>query len=241
MDETNKNARIAGFLYILIGVFAPFSLLYVPGKLIVPRDATATAARILASETLFRVGIVFELAGTVVFVFLALALYRLLKDVNKGHATLMAVLALASVPTSFLNVVNQLTALALLHGRDYLSVFDKHQLDAMAMLFLRRYSQGIIVNQIFWGLWLFPFGLLVMRSRFLPRILGILLIINSFAYPIVSLTSLLAPEYAPAVDRYAFIPETGELWIMLWLLIKGAKVPTPPSTLQPATGGLAFR
>ena len=235
MDETNKNARVAGFLYVLIGVFAPFSLLYVPRTLIVPRDASATAARILASETLFRVGIVFELAGTVVFILLALALYRLLSGVNKGQATLMAVLALASIPTSFLNVVNQLTALALLHGRDYLSVFNKQQLDAMAMLFLRRYSQGIIVNQIFWGLWLFPFGLLVMRSGFLPRILGILLIINSFAYPIVSLTSLLAPEYASAVDRYAFIPEMGELWIMLWLLIKGAKVQPLAAPVQQFT------
>jgi type IV secretory pathway VirB3-like protein len=224
MEETNKNAHVAGLLYFLIVLTAPFSLLYVPNKLIVPGDATTTASRILASETLFRLGIVAELTGTIIFLLLVLALYRLLSGVNKTHAVLMAVLALMSIPITFLNVVNQLTALILLHGRDYLSIFDKHQLDALAMLFLRRYNQGIIVNEIFWGLWLFPFGLLVMRSGFLPRILGILLIINSFVYPIVSLTSFLFPDYSSAVNRYAFIPETGELWIMLWLLIMGAKV-----------------
>jgi Domain of unknown function (DUF4386) len=121
-------------------------------------------------------------------------------------------------------VLNEIAALTLFRGADFLSVFDKRQLDALAMLFLRVHSQGIVVNEIFGGLWLFPFGVLVMRSGFLPRILGVLLIVNCFAYLAVSLTSLLLPTYASVVNRFAIIPETGELWIMLWLLIKGAKV-----------------
>jgi hypothetical protein len=122
------------------------------------------------------------------------------------------------------NEVNNIAALILFRGADFLSVFDKPQLDALGMLFLRLRGQGLVVNEIFWGLWLFPFGLLVMRSGFIPRILGVLLIVNGFAYLVASLTSLLLPAYAGVVNQLLLIPETGELWVMLWLLIKGVRV-----------------
>jgi hypothetical protein len=224
MHPTDKAARVAGALYLSLAVTAPFSLIYVPNKLFVRGNATATANNILAHETLFRLGIVTDLITTVIFIFVVMALYRLLNGVNKSHASLMVILALISVPISFLGVVNEVVALTLLHGADYLSVFDKHQLDALAMLFLGVRHNTILVNEIFWGLWLFPFGVLVMRSRFLPRILGLLLIVNGFAYLAVTFTELLLPDYASAVNQVATIPETGELWLMLWLLIKGAKV-----------------
>ena len=224
MHPTDKAARVAGILYLFLGLAGPFCLIYVPRTLIVRGDATATASKIMASEMLFRTGIVVELFGSIVFLFVAMALYRLLSGVNKNNAVLMATLAVVSVPISLLNVVNELTALTLLHGADYLSVIDKNQLNALAMLFLRRYSQGLVVNEILWGLWLFPFGLLVMRSGFLPRILGILLIVNAFAYPAVTLTSILAPSYVSLVSQWVFPAQFGELWIMLWLLIRGVKV-----------------
>ena len=224
MHPTDKAARVAGVLYLFMGLAGPFCLIYVPRTLIVSGNATATASKILASEMLFRAGIAVELTSSILFLFVALALYRLLSGVNKNQAAVMTILVLISVPISLLNVVNELTALTLLHGADYLSVMDKNQLNVLAMLFLRRYSQGLVVNEILWGLWLFPFGLLVMRSGFLPRILGILLIVNAFAYPAVTLTSVLAPSYVSIVSRWAFPAQFGELWIMLWLLIKGAKV-----------------
>ena len=224
MHPTDKAARVAGAIYLLMVFTAPFSLIYVPSKLFVRGNATATANNILAHETLFRLGIVADLITSIIFIFVVMALYRLLSGVNTTHASHMVVLALVSAAVGFMNVLNNIAALTLFRGADFLAVLEKPQRDALAMLFLRLHGQGIVINEIFWGLWLLPFGILVMRSGFLPRILGVLLIINCFAYLAVSLTELLLPGYASVVNRFAIIPETGELWIMLWLLIKGAKV-----------------
>jgi hypothetical protein len=207
-----------------MGIPGMFSLMYVPSTLIVSGNAIATANNILASQMLFRLGIVAELIAAVFFLLLVMALYRLLSGVNKNHARLMVGLVLVSVAITFVNVLNNIAALTLFRGTDYLSVFDKPQRDALAMLFLGLCRQGHAVNDIFWGLWLLPFGLLVMRSRFLPRILGLLLIVNCFAYVAISVTSLLLPAYGNVVFRASMPALLGELWIMLWLLIKGAKV-----------------
>lgn len=227
MHPTVKTARIAGALYLSMVVTGPFSLIYLPNKLIVPGNAVATAGKVLASEMLFRLGVVADLAGAVLFILLAMALYRLFSGVNKTHASLLVVLVLVSATIGFVNVLSNIAALTLFRGADFLAVFDKPQRDALGMLFLRLHGQGNVINEIFWGLWLFPFGVLVMRSRFLPRILGILLIVNCFAYLAISLTSLLFPEYGNLLFRAAMPALLGEVWIMLWLLIKGAKVRPP--------------
>jgi len=225
MHPTKKTARVAGLLYLLMGIPATFSMVYIPRTLIVLGNATATANNILASEMLFRIGIVSELIFATAFIFLVRALYRLLNGVNKTHASLMVTLALVSVPISFLNVLNEIAALALLRGAAFLSVFEKRQLDALAMVFLGLHRYGFLVDAIFWGLWLFPFGVLVIKSGFIPRITGVLLIVGCFAWLAVSLTSLLLPSYLNVVTRLATLPQAAaELPIMLWLLIKGAKV-----------------
>ena len=230
MHPTDKAARTAGALYLALTLIAPFAILIIPNKLIVRGNATATAANILSSELLFRTGIVLDLLSTVVFIFLTLALYRLLQEVGKTHAVTMAVLALISAGISFVNAINNLAALLLFRGQDFLTVLDKPQRDALGMLFLRLHGQGIVINEIFWGLWLFPFGVLVMRSRFLPKFLGVLLIINCFAYVAISVTTLLFPPYAATVDKVLFVPmAAGELLTMLWLLIMGAKVQPEPA------------
>jgi hypothetical protein len=223
MNSTKKTARVAGALYLLSAVPGFFSTMYIPRTLIVTGNATATANNILASEMLFRAGIVSELISAVVFIFQIWALYRLLSRVNKTHASLMVILALIIVPIAFLIVLNEIAALTLFRGADFLSAFDKSQLGALAMLFLVLHRYGFVVNEIFWGLWLVPFGLLVMRSGFLPQILGISLIIACFGYLTLSLTSLLFPPYVPIVSRYAMVLILGELPIILWLLIMGAK------------------
>jgi Domain of unknown function (DUF4386) len=225
MNSTRKAARVAGLLYLVTCIPAPFSLLYVPGKLIVPGNATATAANILASESMFRLSIAGQLINAIAFLFAVRALYRLLQGVDRRQASLMVTLFAISIPISCLNVLNDIAALILVRGADYLSVFSEPQRNALAMVFLRVHSQGLLVAQIFWGLWLFPFGLLVMRSGFIPRILGVLLIAAGFGYLVNSLTLLLLPNDGQVVGQVALILEaTGETAIIAWLLIKGARV-----------------
>jgi len=223
MNSTKKTARIAGVLYLVNAVTGFFGIIYVPGRLIVHGDPTATAHNILASERLFRLGIAAQLLCAVEFVYLFWILYRLLGGVNKTHASLMVILGVAFVPTMVLNTVSEIGALMLLHGADFLSVLDKRQLEAMAMLFLDLHGYGYVVGWVF-GVFHFHFGILVFRSGFLPRILGVLLIAACFGYLSVSLTPFLLPGYANVVGRFASIPlALGEPAIILWLLIMGAK------------------
>ena len=224
MHPTNKAARIARGVYLSMVVTGPFSLMYVPGKLIVKGNATATASNVLAHETLFRLGIVGNLIGAVIFICLAIALYRLFREVNSTQARLMVGLVLVSAAVGFLNELNNIAALILFRGGDFLSVFNKDQLDALGMLFVRLHGQGNVINEIFWGLWLVPFGVLVYKSRFLPRILGVWLIVNGFAYVIISLTGIFSPQHYSKVFSMSQPVLFGEIAIMLWLLIKGAKV-----------------
>jgi hypothetical protein len=224
VSSTKQQARAAGLLYLLIAVTAPVGLLYVPGKLIVQGNATATADNLRASGWLLRIGIASELVHQVLGIFLVLALYRLFKAVNENHARQLVILgALVSVPIVFVNVLNELAALTLVSGPDFLSVFDKPHLDALAYLFLRLHSRGITVASIFWGLWLFPFGRLVIRSGFIPRLLGILLMIAGTAYLAAAFATLVLPQYAPLVAQIALPLEAAELPIIFWLVIWGAK------------------
>ncbi len=238
LDESQcKAARVAAILYLLIAVTAPIGLLYVPGKLIVPGNATATANNIRASEWLVRIGIGSELFHQIVGIFLVLALYRLFKAVNERHALQMVILSLTAVPMVLLNVLNEIAALVLVSGADFLSVFDVRQLDAMAMLFLRLHSQGIIVASIFWGLWLFPFAMLVIRSGFIPRVLGVLMMIAGSGYLASALTSLLLPHYGPLVGQFALVLETGELPIIFWLVIWGTRLRPSGTPAAESAGG----
>src|SRR5258706_3688092 len=234
MHPTKKTARIAGALYLSMALFAPFSLIYIPRTMIVRGDATATAGRILDHQTVFRLGIVAELMSSLIFIFLVLALYRLLSGVNQTHASLMVILVLIAVAVRIVHVLNNVAALTLFRGENFLAVFDKPQRDALGMLFLGLHRQGLQVAEIFWGLWLFPFGVLVMRSGFLPRILGVWLIVNCFPYLALSLTGLLFPQYQEMVYRIAFPVLFGELAIALWLLIRGIKV-------QPLAAAASYR
>ena len=134
-------------------------------------------------------------------------------------------------------MLNDAAALTLARGADFLSVFEKPQRDALAMLFLRLHHQEVVAAEIFWGLWLFPLGVLAYRSRFLPRFLGVWLVINGFAYLTMSFTGLLLPQYEDMVSDIAFPAQLGELAFMLWLVIKGAK----PQPLGAAASSLAAR
>ena len=227
MTSTSKNARVAGFLYLLLTIAAPIRLFLIPSTLFVHGDATATASNIAAHESLFRLGIVSDLFSGTICIFLALALYRLLKGVDQNLAVLMVILGgVFPAAIDFFIVLNDAAALILVRGADFLSVFEKPQRDAMAMLFLRMHDQEILAAEIFWGLWLFPLAILVYRSHFLPRFLGVWLFINGFAYLALSFTGLLLPHYEDVVSNIAFPAQLGEVVFMLWLLVMGAKVQT---------------
>ncbi len=225
--------RLAGLLYVLTSALGFFAMGYVPGKLIVHRNAAATAANIAASQTLFRFGIVAQLIGQAGFIFVALALYDLLKGVNKRNATLMMGLIVISIPIAFANELNAIAALVLVRGTDFLTAVDKPQREALAMLFLNLHHYGIVVAEIFWGLWLFPLGWLVYRSRFLPRFLGVWLVLAGFAWVVLSLTGILLPQYSDKVGSFTQPAVIGEIVFMFWLLVLGAR----PRPLEgPASG-----
>jgi hypothetical protein len=216
-----KALRNAALLYLLLIISAPIGLLYVPGTLIVPGDATATANHIRASEWLLRIGIGSELFHQAIAIFLVLALYRLFKPVDEENARLLVILgALVSVPIMFINVLNEIAALILVNGADFLSVFSKSQLDALALLFLRLHEQGVGIAQIFWGLWLFPYGILVIRSGFIPRLFGVLLFIAGTGLLASSFTSLILPQYEVLFGQIAMILDFGEFPIVFWFFIR---------------------
>ena len=233
MNSTKRTARIAGVLYVLLALTGVFSLIYVPTTLVVFGDATATAENIRSSELLFRSGILSGLVSNVIFVFLVLALYRLLKETSHKQAMLMVTLVVISVATGFANTINQLGALIALSGADFLSVFEKPELDAVAYLFIRLNSWGIQIIQIFWGLWLFPFGLLVYKSGFIPKILGVLLMIAGFGYLLGSFMFQILPQYDDALSTFIMVLEMGELPIILWLLIVGVKAQSEERQIRP--------
>jgi Domain of unknown function (DUF4386) len=225
MSSAKNSGRFAALLYVLTSIVGFFAMGYVPDKLIVHGNAAATVNNIAAHEMLFRFGIAGQLIGQAAFIFVALALYDLLKGINQRHASLMVILIVVSIPIAFVNELNSLAALALVRGADFLSIVEKPQRDAFAMLFMNMHGRGLVVAELFWGLWLFPLAMLVYRSRFLPRFLGVWLGLAGVAWVILSLASILLPQYQNKVYTYTQPAVFGEIAFMLWLFIKGAKPP----------------
>jgi hypothetical protein len=214
-----KAARIAGFLGLTIWL-GPLALV-IRQSLIVPGDVAATVNNIMANEGLFRIAIVSDLTMQVFWCLLMLALYVLLKPVNKNLASLFMLLGLLIVPIAMLNALNDFAALQLLSGADYLTVFEADQLHAQVMFFLDLHKTGVSIAGIFMGLWLFPFGYLVSKSGYFPRILGVLCIITGFGYVIDSFAFFLFNSEA-IISLFTFI---GEVVFLFWLVLKGAKIP----------------
>jgi hypothetical protein len=220
----NKSARIAGGLYLLLLPLGILGLIYVPATLIVPGDVATTASNIMANESLFRLSIVSALLIQVVNLFVVLFLYKLLKPVNKNMALLMVIFILLGAPIAMLTEVNRAAALLLLNTADLSP--------ALAALFLDLHEVGIQIASIFWGLWLFPMGYLVFKSGYIPKMIGVLLIIGCFGYLADSFAFFLFPNFGMTISQFTFI---GELVLPLWLLIKGVNVAQwEKFALQPA-------
>jgi hypothetical protein len=223
MSSSYNPGRVAGFLYLLLG-FSVFRPVYVANTLIAREDAAATVRNIATHESLFRLGIVTDVLAGIACIIVALALYRVLKGVDQELAVLMVILGgLMPAAIDVLNVLNDIAALLLARREHFLAILEAPQQNALAMLFLRVHEYGLVINEIFAGLWLFPFGILAYRSVFIPRLIGAGLIINGFAYLSISFTGILWPNYVDRVTRIVSPALLGELAIMLWLMIKGAR------------------
>lgn len=235
MPSLKQTARIAGLWYLGFAL-GPFYLMYVPSQTVVRNDAAATAARVLAHETLFRWGIVTEILGSVIFIGLALALYRLFEGVDRHRARQLVGLVLVSATVGLVTATLSGGALLLFRGGDAFSALDATTRNAFGMLLMRTRSQAYGVNEMFWGLWLLPFAWLVVRSRFLPRWLGYWLFLDGLAWMALSATFFLAPEHSDALFRYFQPLFMAELAAVLWLLIVGAKEVdrTAPAAAQAA-------
>jgi hypothetical protein len=214
----NKTARVAGYLYLMLFPLGIFGIIYVPSSLIVLGDAATTASNIMANELLYRLSIVTALTLQIVYIFLALALYKLLNPVDKNNAVLMVILVLVAAPIAMLNELNHVAVLLVLSGSDFLTTFSLDQVQASVPLFLNLHEHGVFIAQIFWGLWLFPMGYLIFKSNFLPKALGILMIIGGFGYLVDSFVYFIFPDFDVTVSEFTFL---GELLLPLWLMFKG--------------------
>jgi hypothetical protein len=207
-----------------MGLAGAFSIAYIPRAFVVRNDAAATAANVLGSPLLFRFGIVSDLVNQTVFVLLVIVLYELFKDVNRRHARFMVALVVVQVSMSSAIIIAQIAPLVLLSGGEYLSVFDKGQIDSMVHGVLTLRGRAIIALGIYMGLWLVPLGALVYRSGFIPRPLGVLLIVAGCAYVVSTLTYFLAADYFRYTSMFMMAAAAaGELGIVGWLLIKGTR------------------
>src|SRR5437764_5594704 len=220
-EETKRLARLAGAVYLSLGLAAAFGFYHAP---LVQGDLGAIAHRLTQSDIRLRIGVVSDVLSTALSVPLALLLYQLLKPVHKMQAVWMALLLVAAMPISFVVALNYVVARWLLTSAPEVAALASAQREALGMLFLRLHTHGVLAVEIFWGLWLLPFGLLVMRSRFLPPVLGILLIIAGVAYVAHSvITLLLAGQRFALYEGVTMLARAaGEFPIILWLLIKGA-------------------
>ncbi len=226
LGTNKKTARMAGVLY-LIYIITTMIAQVTRTKLIVFGDAIATAKNILASEWLFRIGFMSDVLAGVLFLLAAWALYGLLKPVNKNIALLFLLLNLGGVAVQCINMLNLFSAVLLSSGADYLKVFQADQLQALAMLFLFLYKNGFMIAQLFYGAWVFPLGYLVFKSGFLPKILGIVLMVECFGWLMYPIQFFLFPSYGFISYLSIAVGFIGEFSLTLWLLIMGAKEQKP--------------
>ena len=228
MAWNKRTARRAAVLYLLMGLPAPVNLLYLPRKFIVANDAAATVRAIAANEMTYRLCVLAGMISGLAFLFLVVTLYELFQDVDRGQARLMVVLVAVSSAMGLGIVMTEMAPLIMLHGADSFSAFTRSQLDALSLGSLRLRNAGVNVNSALWGLWLLPFGILVIKSGFIPRFIGAALLVSCVAYVVASVTSVLFPEYLGVVSKVTLPLGSGEMFMLLWLLIKGVRLQVPP-------------
>lgn len=225
MTSTRRMARLAGMLYVVFSILAIVGYMVIPGRFVVLGDAVATARRISDGASLYRFGILASLAGHLVFIFLALVLYQLFRDVDVLQARLLVVLVCVGATAEIVNLANRTAPLVLLGRADGLSPLTQPQLAALSLGFLQVGNSLGQLLTAFWGLWLFPFGTLTIRSGYFPRFLGILLYVSGGAYVVTCIMRLVAPDTFHVMARIVTPLYLGEVVMVLWMAIVGARVP----------------
>ena len=223
MNSIQKTARIAGVLTMMIVVLAPFSMVYVPTTLIAPGDAATTAKQIMASEGLFRLGIASDSLVFLIEIALTALLYVLIKPVGKTPALIAAFARLAMTIIQGVNLLNHFVVLLLLSGGAYLTVFAPDQLRALALLFLNAHESVVLIWGLFFALHLIVYGYLVYKSGYLPKFVGVLLIVVALCYLAQSFGNILLPQYKETFASIGVLASI-EIVFPLWLLIKGVNV-----------------
>ena len=219
----NKTARIAGMWYLLLTVFSIVGIVFADSRFYVSGDAAATMARISADEGLFRLTIACNLAGQVCQIFVGLTLYRLFKPVDQNQARTLLALVVAMVPIAFLNMLAKFAPL-ILGDSSFAKAFDSVQLHSLAMLFLELQQTGIILASVFWGLWLFPLGILVLKSGYFPKVLGVLLFVGGASYLVDSGLAIVFPKVRTLLAPFtSTLSGVGELPFVLWIVIVGVR------------------
>ncbi len=221
--NTLKNqARTAGFLFLVWIITGLFGLMYIPAKINMQGEAADIGRNILANELLFRTGVVVDLAGTAVWILMVLVFYRMFRQVNDFQAKLLVAFVLVQIPAVITTDACNMLALVLFKG-ETLKTFELAQRQELAAVFLKINTSVTLVLEFFWGLWLLPLAVLTYQSRFLPRFLGAWLFVNGLAYLVLCFTGILFPAYRETVYKVAFPVFFGEMALMLWLVVKGAK------------------
>ena len=218
-----KTARLTGALYFIWILTGLFSLMYVPSHTMVHGDAVGTAKKMLANEFLFRTSLINNIVSSAIWVVLVLLLHRIFKKVNERTAKLLVALVIVQIPVAFVMGAFDITALMIFKG-EILQTFEPIRRQDIAMLFLKVNDNATTTLIMFWGLWLLPFGQLVYKSGFIPRIFGWCLFIGGIGWIIDSIVIFLFPSYSPFISTYVMATGTiGEIPIMLWFLIMGVK------------------
>ncbi len=226
MSSPKRLARIAGFLYLIVGIVGGFAIAYVTAKMYVPGDAAATAGNVVANAGLIRIGVIADLLQATVFVFLAMVLYVLLKDVNKNVARAMLILVAIATTIMCLNEVFQFAALLVATNGSYVAAFGAAGSNALVLLLLDMHHYGFLIAQIFFGLWLVPLGYLAYRSGMFPKALGVVLIVGGVSYLVDMLAAFLVPDVGAQIHGFLAIPPTiAEIWTLGYLLVRGVKLP----------------
>lgn len=223
-QPNKKTARLAGLFFLLMVAFGMFSEIFFRQEIFVSGDIAATASNILSNLGLYRIGILSDILMSVSYLFTALALYKLLAKVNKDMAAAMVVFASAGSVLLLFSFLSEVAPLYILSGGDYLSTFSSSQLQSLAMLFYNLYQHGYMIGQIFFALWVLPLGILIYRSNFIPKVFGILFVIETIFGLMAVAMHFLAPN--GTIETALQVPMiVAEIPFMFWLLIRGIKEP----------------
>jgi hypothetical protein len=235
MSSIHKTARLAGLTYFVFAVLGILSFVGAFGTFVVRDDGAATMQRIADHEFLYRLAILNDFITHVLFIVVVILLYELFRDVNRRAALLMVFFVIVPVAAQIANMVDDMVPLTLLRQSGVLGAFEPAQRNDLALATLRLHANAAALAIPFWGLWLFPFGALVIRSGYFPKLLGVLIIVAGAGYVMTGVTRILLPDQLDMVSKVAMPLYFGEVPIIFWMMIKGARTPEPDAALSRAS------